>query len=88
MTEAVENYLKAIHTLCCESPTGEAGMTRLAATVGVTTGTATAMVKKLAMGEFVRYKRFGGCRSHRKATARRWTSSAGIGLSRRFSWRR
>lgn len=58
-TETVENYLKAIYTLCCESPTAEAGMTRLAATVGVTTGTATAMVKKLAAGRFVRYKRFG-----------------------------
>lgn len=65
-SETVEDYLKAIHTLCRESPTGEAGMTRLAATVGVTTGTATAMVKKLAEGKLVRYKRFGGVSLTRK----------------------
>lgn len=59
-SETVENYLKAIYTLCRESPTGEAGMTRLAASVGVTTGTATTMVKKLATAKFVRYRRFGG----------------------------
>ncbi len=59
-SETVENYLKAIYTLCRESPAGEAGMTRLAASVGVTTGTATTMVKRLAAGKFVRYKRFGG----------------------------
>ena len=59
-SETVENYLKAIFTLCRESPTGEVGMTRLAAAVGVTTGTATSMVKKLAAGRFVKYKRFGG----------------------------
>jgi DtxR family Mn-dependent transcriptional regulator len=60
VSETVENYLKAIHTLCRESPTSEAGMTRLAAAVGVTTGTATTMVKKLAAGKLVKYKRFGG----------------------------
>jgi DtxR family Mn-dependent transcriptional regulator len=59
-TETVENYLKALYTLCRESPTGEAGMTRLAAAVGVTAGTVTTMVKRLAAGKFVRYKRFGG----------------------------
>lgn len=59
-SETVENYLKAIYTLCPESPAGEAGMTRLATAVGVTTGTATAMVKKLAASKFVKYKRFGG----------------------------
>jgi DtxR family transcriptional regulator, Mn-dependent transcriptional regulator len=59
-TETVENYLKAIHTLCRASPTGEAGMTRLGATVGVTTGTATTMVKKLARAKLARYERFGG----------------------------
>ncbi len=59
-SETVEDYLKAIHTLCRESPAAEAGMTRLAAAVGVTTGTATAMVKKLAAAKLVKYRRFGG----------------------------
>lgn len=49
-TETVENYLKAVYTLSRESPTGEAAMSRIAAILGVTTGTATAMVKKLAAG--------------------------------------
>lgn len=59
-TETVENYLKGVYALCRESPTGEAGMTRLAAVVGVTTGTATTMVKKLAAAKLARYERFGG----------------------------
>jgi DtxR family Mn-dependent transcriptional regulator len=59
-TEAVENYLKAIYTLCRESPTGEAAMSRIAAVVGVTTGTATTMVKNLAAAKLGRYERFGG----------------------------
>jgi DtxR family transcriptional regulator, Mn-dependent transcriptional regulator len=59
-TETAENYLKAIYLLGRESPTGEAGMTRIAAAVGVTTGTATTMVKKLSAGKFARYERFGG----------------------------
>ena len=60
VSETGENYLKAIYTLCRKSPTGEAGMTRLAAAVGVTTGTATVMVKKLATDKLVKYIRFGG----------------------------
>lgn len=59
-SEAVENYIKAIYVLGRESPTGEAGMSRIAAAVGVTTGTATTMVKKLASGKLARYERFGG----------------------------
>ncbi|MBX3380730.1 MAG: metal-dependent transcriptional regulator [Phycisphaeraceae bacterium] len=59
-SEAVENYLKALEALCRESPTGEAGMKRLAAVVGVTTGTATSMAKKLAAAKLARYERFGG----------------------------
>ncbi len=59
-TETVENYLKAVYTLSRESPTGEAGMTRVAAMVGVTTGTATTMVKKLAAAKLAKYERFGG----------------------------
>lgn len=61
-TETVENYLKAVHTLCGESPAGEAAMSRIAAVVGVTTGTATTMVKKLAAAKLARYERFGGVR--------------------------
>jgi DtxR family Mn-dependent transcriptional regulator len=59
-TETVENYLKAIYALGRESPAGEAGMTRIAAVLGVTTGTATSMIKRLADAGFVRYRRFGG----------------------------
>lgn len=59
-TETVENYLKAVYTLSRESPAGEAGMTRVATMVGVTTGTATSMVKKLAAAKLAKYERFGG----------------------------
>lgn len=59
-TETVENYLKAIYALSREAPTGEAAMTRIATLVGVTTGTATTMVKKLTAAKLVRYERFGG----------------------------
>lgn len=59
-TETVENYLKAIYTLCRESATGEAAMSHVAAIVGVTTGTATAMAKKLAKAKLAKYQRFGG----------------------------
>jgi DtxR family Mn-dependent transcriptional regulator len=59
-TETVENYLKAIYSLCEESTGGEATMTRLAAALGVTTGTATSMVKKLTTGRLAKYHRYGG----------------------------
>lgn len=59
-SETVENYLKALEALCRESPTGETGMKRLATVVGVTTGTATSMSKKLAAARLVKYERFGG----------------------------
>lgn len=59
-TETVENYLKAIYTLSRESPAGEAAMTRIAAVLGVTTGTATSMVKRLKAAGLARYRRFGG----------------------------
>lgn len=61
-TETVENYLKAVYTLSRESPTGEAGMKAIATLVGVTTGTATTMVKRLASAKLARYERFGGVR--------------------------
>jgi DtxR family Mn-dependent transcriptional regulator len=59
-TETVENYLKAILTLCDESPTGEAAPARLAAVLGVTKGTATTMVKRLTGGRLVKAERYGG----------------------------
>lgn len=59
-TETVENYLKALLTLCDESPAGEAGLVRLAAVLGVTKGTATSMVKRLAEGKLVKAERYGG----------------------------
>lgn len=59
-TETVENYIKSVYTLCRESPAGEAAMSRIAAMVGVTTGTATTMVKKLAASKLAKYERFGG----------------------------
>jgi DtxR family transcriptional regulator, Mn-dependent transcriptional regulator len=59
-SETVENYLKAVHTLAAESPSGEAPMSRIAAMVGVTTGTATTMIKRLAAAKLARYERFGG----------------------------
>lgn len=65
-TETVENYLKAIYALSREAAAGEAAMSRIATVVGVTTGTATTMVKKLTAAKLVRYERFGGV----KLTAR------------------
>jgi DtxR family Mn-dependent transcriptional regulator len=59
-TETVENYLKAAHRLCAESPTGEAGLVRLAAAVGVTKGTAASMVRKLVEAKLVKAERYGG----------------------------
>lgn len=51
-TETVENYIKAIYVLCRESPSGEAGVVRLAQEVGVTKGTATSMIKRLAKSKW------------------------------------
>lgn len=59
-TETAENYIKAIHRLAGESATGEAGMKAIAAVVGVTTGTATTMVKRLGEAKLAKYERFGG----------------------------
>lgn len=61
-TETIENYLKAIHTLAGESPTGEAGMKAIATLTGVTVGTASTMVKRIAAAKLAKYERFGGVR--------------------------
>lgn len=68
-SETVENYLKAILTLSEESPAGEATVTRIAAVVGVTPGTATSMIKKLAAAGLARSKRYGGVRLTPRGTA-------------------
>jgi DtxR family Mn-dependent transcriptional regulator len=59
-SETVENYLKALHTLCDESPTGEAGLAKLATLLGVTKGTATSMVKRLVAMKLAKAQRYGG----------------------------
>lgn len=61
ISETVENYLKAILTLSEESiaTDGDCTITRLAAVVGVTKGTATSMIKKLAEGRLVKYEKYG-----------------------------
>jgi DtxR family Mn-dependent transcriptional regulator len=59
-SETVENYLKALHTLSEESPTGEAGLARVAAVLGVTKGTATSMIKRLVSMKFAKAQRYGG----------------------------
>ncbi len=67
-TETVENYLKALHTLCAESPTGEAGVVRLAAVLGVTKGSAASMVRKLCEGKLAKAERYGGVTLTAKGT--------------------
>ncbi|MDA0215435.1 MAG: metal-dependent transcriptional regulator [Planctomycetota bacterium] len=59
-SETVENYIKAIYVLCRESPSGEAGVVRLAQEVGVTKGTATSMIKRLAKSKLVKAPRYSG----------------------------
>ncbi len=59
-SETIENYLKAIYTLAGESASGEAGMKAVATLVGVTIGTASTMVKRMAADRLVKYERFGG----------------------------
>lgn len=67
-TETVENYLKAIYLLQREAAADEAPMGKIAAALGVTTGTATSMVKKLVAAKLARHERFGGVRLTAKGT--------------------
>lgn len=66
VTAAVENYLKAIYALQREGRDADsagrpsAALGDLAAAVGVTPGTATTMVKKLAAQRLVKYERYAG----------------------------
>lgn len=62
ISATVEDYIKAIYALQRESPTGDAAVTRLAAALGVTNGTVTAMTHKLRDAGFVKAERYGGMR--------------------------
>lgn len=59
-TSTVEDYVKAIYLLQQDSPTGEATVVRLAATLGVTKGSVTAMVRKLRDSKLADAERYGG----------------------------
>ena len=59
-TETVENYIKALYALCRESPSGEAGVVRLAQELGVTKGTATSMIKRLSLARLVKAEPYSG----------------------------
>lgn len=62
LSATVEDYIKAIYALQRESPTGDAAVTRLAAALGVTNGTVTAMAHKLKGAGLVKAERYGGMR--------------------------
>ncbi|MEM1165497.1 MAG: metal-dependent transcriptional regulator [Planctomycetota bacterium] len=59
-TSTVEDYVKAIYLLQQDAPTGEATVVRLAATLGVTKGSVTAMVRKLREAGLANAERYGG----------------------------
>lgn len=60
-SETVENYLKAIHALAAAGAAdAPVSLGDLAQAVGVTPGTATTMVKKLAAAKLAKYERYGG----------------------------
>jgi DtxR family Mn-dependent transcriptional regulator len=59
-TSTVEDYVKAIYLLQQDAPTGEATVARLAATLGVTKGSVTAMVRKLREAGLADAERYGG----------------------------
>jgi len=59
-SSTVEDYVKAIYLLQQDAPTGEATVARLAATLGVTKGSVTAMVRKLRDARLANAKRYGG----------------------------
>lgn len=59
-SSTVEDYVKAIYLLQQDAPTGEATVVRLAATLGVTKGSVTAMVRKLREARLAKAERYGG----------------------------
>lgn len=68
-TSTVEDYLKAIYLLQQDSPSGEATVLRLAATLGVTKGSVTAMVRKLRDAKLADAERYGGIKLTAKGRA-------------------
>ncbi|MEM6675469.1 MAG: metal-dependent transcriptional regulator [Planctomycetota bacterium] len=61
-TSTVEDYVKAIYLVSQDAPTGEATVARIAATLGVTKGSVTAMVRKLRDSGLADAERYGGVR--------------------------
>lgn len=59
-TSTVEDYVKTIYLLQQDAPAGEATVVRLAATLGVTKGSVTAMVRKLRQAGLADAERYGG----------------------------
>lgn len=59
-SSTVEDYVKAIYLLQQDAPTGEATVARLAASLGVTKGSVTAMVRKLREAGLADAERYGG----------------------------
>ncbi|MEM1424179.1 MAG: metal-dependent transcriptional regulator [Planctomycetota bacterium] len=68
-TSTVEDYVKAIYLLQQDAPDDEATVVRLAATLGVTKGSVTAMVRKLRDTGLADAERYGGIRLTPKGRA-------------------
>ncbi|MEN0020950.1 MAG: metal-dependent transcriptional regulator [Planctomycetota bacterium] len=68
-SSTVEDYVKAVYVLQQESPTGEATVARIAATLGVTKGSVTAMVRKLCEANLADAERYSGIKLTRKGKA-------------------
>jgi DtxR family Mn-dependent transcriptional regulator len=58
----VEDYVRAVYVLEQEAPDGAASVTRLAATLGVTKGSVSAMVRKLKDADLAEAEPYGGVR--------------------------
>jgi len=68
-SSTVQDYVKAIFLLQEDSPTNEATVAGLAATLGVTKGSVTAMVRRLREAGLAEGERYGGIRTTRKGRA-------------------
>ncbi|MEM8836404.1 MAG: metal-dependent transcriptional regulator [Planctomycetota bacterium] len=65
-SSTVEDYVKSIYALQRDAPTGEATVARIAATLGVTKGSVTSMVRKLREARLVDAQRYGGIKLTKK----------------------